>query len=392
MGRVEERREIKKMKSDLLLATQQCVACEFCVPSCPLYSGWLTDSATGRMQSLHYALKQGLDLDERLRSILYSCTTCGNCEFKCKSFSQAVKVTDIVKKARQLYVKEGKGPMPVHKRMMESLRQMGNPLAESSDKRKDVYPSTYRKKDRAETLLFFGCVTSFQDIHIVPSTLQILDEAGVDFAALDAEENCCGYIAHLVGAEDDFKKCQDKLSGFIGKIKPRQLVTTCAGCYRTFKSLYPEKFFDGIRIIHAIEYVEELLGDGKIHFTSPIAKKVAYHDPCDLGRHLGVFEPPRNILRQIPGIELIEFESSRMNAACCGGGGGYKAVNVEKSLEVASKRVQEAAKLGAEIIISACPSCKSGLQVAAAKGRKEGKWKVRVMDITELIAQAMTKA
>ena len=78
MGRVEERREIKKMKSDLLLATQQCVACEFCVPSCPLYSGWLTDSATGRMQSLHYALKQGLDLDERLRSILYSCTTCAS--------------------------------------------------------------------------------------------------------------------------------------------------------------------------------------------------------------------------------------------------------------------------------------------------------------------------
>jgi heterodisulfide reductase subunit C len=114
MGKVQGKKEIKKMKEDLLLATQQCIACEFCVPSCPLYSGWLTDSATGRMQSLHYAIKNKMDLDDRLRDILYSCTTCGNCEFKCKSFSQAVKVTDIVKKARQLYVKEGKGPMPVH--------------------------------------------------------------------------------------------------------------------------------------------------------------------------------------------------------------------------------------------------------------------------------------
>ncbi len=91
MGKVQDKREIKKMKEDLLLATQQCIACEFCVPSCPLYSGWLTDSATGRMQSLHYAVKKGWDLDDRLRSILYSCTLCGACELKCKNLSQSVE-------------------------------------------------------------------------------------------------------------------------------------------------------------------------------------------------------------------------------------------------------------------------------------------------------------
>jgi glycolate oxidase len=389
MGKVQGKKEIKKMKEDLLLATQQCIACEFCVPSCPLYSGWLTDSATGRMQSLHYAIKNKMDLDDRLRDILYSCTTCGNCEFKCKSFSQAVKVTDIVKKARQLYVKEGKGPMPVHKRMIESLKAMGNPLDENAEKRKDVYPSTFKKKDQAETLLFFGCVTSFQDVNIIPSTLQILEGAGVDFTALEAEENCCGYIAHLVGAEEDLKKCIEKNLGSISRIKPKQLVTTCAGCFRTFKELYPGEAFNGVQILHGVQYIEALLKEGKIRFKSLPVRKVAYHDPCDLGRHLGVFDPPRNILKQIPGVELIEFESNRMNAACCGGGGGYKAVNVEKSLEVASKRVAAAADAGAEVIVSACPSCKGSLQVAAAKGRKEGKWKIRVMDMTELVAQAM---
>ena len=121
----QDKSEIKKMKKELLLATQQCVACEFCVPSCPLYSGWLTDSATGRMQSLHYAVKKGWGLDDRLRSILYSCTLCGACELKCKNLSQSVKVVEIIKKARQLFTKAGKGPMPVHQPMMESLEASG---------------------------------------------------------------------------------------------------------------------------------------------------------------------------------------------------------------------------------------------------------------------------
>lgn len=390
MSRVEGGKEIKEMKKELLLATQQCVACEFCVPSCPLYSGWLTDSATGRMQSLRYAIKQGMDLDERLRDILYACTTCGNCEYKCKSLSQSVKVTDIVKKARQMFVKEGKGPMPLHKRMIESLRKMGNPLEEPSEKRKDVYPSDFKRKDHAETILFFGCVTSYQDINIVPNTLQILEAAGDDFTAFEAEENCCGYIAHLLGAEEDFEEYKRKNVDLISKVGPKQLVVTCAGCFRTFKELYPKGLFDGIQLLHSVQYIESLVEDGKIRFKSLPAQKVAYHDPCDLGRHLGVFEPPRNILGQIPGVELIEFESNRYDAVCCGGGGGYKAVDSEKSLEVASKRVAAAAEAGAEVIVSACPSCKGTLQVAAAKGRKERRRKIQVLDITELVAQATT--
>jgi Fe-S oxidoreductase len=127
MRKAQDKSEITKIKKDLLLATQQCIACEFCVPSCPLYSGWLSDSATGRMQSLHYAVKKGWKLDDRLRNILYSCTLCGACELKCKNLSQSVKVVDIIKKARQLFTKAGKGPMPVHQQMIESLETSNIP-------------------------------------------------------------------------------------------------------------------------------------------------------------------------------------------------------------------------------------------------------------------------
>jgi glycolate oxidase len=391
MSRAEGKEKLKKMRKELFLATQQCIGCEFCVPSCPLHSGWLTDSATGKMQSLHYAMKRGGDLDERLKEILYSCTLCGSCEYKCKSLSQSVKVTDIVRKARQLFVKAGRGPMPVHKKMIETLKTLGNPLQEPIRKRKDEYPPTFKRKEHAETLIYFGCLTSFQDFEIIPSTFQILEGAKVDCTALEVEEFCCGYIAHLVGSEDEFKNCQETNLNAISKVKPKQLVTTCAGCFLTFKNLYPEGSFNGVTVLHSVQYLESLIKEGKIRFKSLPPQKVIYHDPCDLGRQLGIFEPPRNILREIPGVKLMEFEANRYNADCCGGGGGYKAVDTEKSLEVASKRVEAAAKAGAEVIVSACPACKRNLQLAADIGVQQKKWRIQVMDITELVAQGMAE-
>ncbi len=384
-----KKREINKIKKDLLLATQQCIGCEFCVPSCPLHFGWLTDSATGKMQSLHYAMKWDMDIDERLMKIIYSCTLCGACEYKCKSLSQSVKVVDIIKKAREMFVKAGKGPLPVHKKMIEAIEALGNPLQEPSQKRKEAYPSAFERKDRAETLLFFGCLTSYQDFEIIPSTIRILQEAKEDFTALELEEFCCGYVAHLVGAEDDFKRCQEKNISSISKVGAKRLVTTCAGCFLTFKNLYKEDSLNGISVLHSVQYIENLIKEGRVNLKPPSFKKVIYHDPCDLGRHLGIFEPPREILKKIPGVELLEFEKNRYNAECCGGGGGYKAIDSEKSLEVAEKRVLSAVNAGAEVIVSACPSCKRNLQLVAKIGKKQKRWEIDVMDLTEIVSQAI---
>ena len=117
--------------------------------------------------------------------------------------------------------------------------------------------------------------------------------------------------------------------------------------------------------------------------------KVAYHDPCDLGRHLNIFEPPRNLLKKVPGVTLIEFKNNRLLAKCCGGGGGVKAFNNELSGEIAYQRALEAVDVGAEVVVSACPACKSNLVLAAARLRKEKKGRLKVMDITELVADAL---
>jgi glycolate oxidase len=270
---------------------------------------------------------------------------------------------------------------------MESISKYGNPLNEPSENRTDVYPSTYVDK-AADTLLFFGCVSSYQDTQIVPNTMKILEKAGIDYATMGNEEHCCGYPAYLVGAPH-FKDFMERNLERLSKFNPKTLVTTCAGCYRTFKGIYPQHADFNIEVLHAVEYFERLISEGKIHFRDGCSGKVAYHDPCDIGRHMEIYESPRTILKHIPGLELVEFKQNRNLANCCGGGGGMKGYDNELSSALAYKRITEALDVGADMVISACPACKSNLHVAAARLRKEKKARIKVMDITEIVAQGI---
>jgi glycolate oxidase len=218
--------------------------------------------------------------------------------------------------------------------------------------------------------------------------MKIMDKAGVTYTALGKEENCCGYISYLVGTEE-FKAVAEKNNEAFSKVSPNQVVTTCAGCYKTFKEIYPKHLSFNTPVIHAIEYIDRLIEEGKLKLKDGNPMKVAYHDPCDLGRHLNIFEPPRNLLKKIPGVTLLEFKNNRLLAKCCGGGGGLKAFNNELSGNIAYQRAIEALEVGADTIVSACPACKSNLTLAAARIRKEKKGRMKVLDITELVVDAL---
>ena len=219
--------------------------------------------------------------------------------------------------------------------------------------------------------------------------MKILDHAGVSYTALGKDENCCGYISYLVGTKE-FKEVAEKNLEAFSKIRPKQIMTTCAGCYKTFYQLYPQHTsFKSNDVAHTVLYLERLIQEGKLKFKEGNAMKVAYHDPCDLGRHLNIFEPPRNVVKSIPGVTLVEFKNNRLLAKCCGGGGGLKAFANELSGDIAYQRAVEALDVGAEVVVSACPACKSNLQIAAARLRKEKKGRLKVMDLTELVADAL---
>ncbi len=362
-----------------------CIMCGFCRAGCPVYKETSLESknARGRVILAYNMLKGRLEPSKELAERFYQCTMCLHCKATCPA---AVQVADVVESARKRLVEAGYLP-EVHKGFLESISKYGNPLSEPSEKRTDVYPSTYVHK-AADTLLFFGCVSSYQDIQIVPNTMEILDKAGINYATMGNEEHCCGYLAYLVGAPH-FKDSMESNLKRLSKFNPKNIVTTCAGCYKTFKGIYPRHSDFNIEVLHAVEYFDGLIGEGKLHFKDGFFGKVAYHDPCDIGRHMEIYEPPRNILKHIPGLELVEFKQNRTLANCCGGGGGMKGFDDALSSALAYGRITEAVDIGADMVISACPACKSNLHVAAARLRKENKAKIKVMDITEVVAQAL---
>jgi glycolate oxidase len=384
---IERPAEMKSFGESLDNEIMACIMCGFCRNGCPIYRETSLEStnARGRVILAYHLLTGRLEPSEALAEKFYQCTTCLNCKSVCPA---GIMVSDVVLAGRQRLVEAGFLPA-VDKTLVENLKATGNPFGEPKEKRTDVFPSTFQpRKGPVDTLLFAGCVTSYQDINIMPSIMKVLDKAGVSYTALGKDENCCGYISYLVGAKE-FKEIAGKNVEAFSKIKPKQIVTTCAGCYKTFKELYPKYVPFQTEVFHAIEYIDRLVEENKVRFKDGNPTKVAYHDPCDLGRHLNIFDPPRELLKKIPGVTLVEFKNNRLLAKCCGGGGGLKAFNIDLSGEIAYKRILEALEVGAEVVVSACPSCKSNLQVAAARLRKEKKGRIKVMDITELVAEAL---
>jgi glycolate oxidase len=190
-----------------------------------------------------------------------------------------------------------------------------------------------------------------------------------------------------MGSKDEFKSNAEKLMERIKATGAHELVTPCAGCYKTFKKIYPEIKDHGLEVYHSAQYLEKLINEGKIKFQDDLGKKVTYHDPCDLGRAFKIFEEPRNILKAIPGLELVEMARNRLKARCCGGGGGVLANNPEMAVEMAAERVRDALAVGAEIIVSGCAACKDNLRKGARAIPKQERGKIKIMDITEIVAQ-----
>ncbi len=368
-----------------------CIQCGFCRAGCPTFAESTLESlnAKGRVTLAFNMLKDKIQPSEDLAKRLYQCMLCLNCKSVCPA---QVKVSDIIRSARERLVDQGFLP-DSFKLALSSMIDSLNPLLAPKEKRADSYPSNFKKAVPGETevLLHMGCVTSFQDIKIIPSIIEILDKAGINYGALGEEESCCGYLAYLVGDKKTFKKAMNICSETFSSYKPKELLTTCAGCLKTFRDLYPRYgALNGYKVTHAVELMEKLIEQNRLNFNKDAkAIKVVYHDPCDMGRHMGIYEPPRNILRAIPGVELLEFPLNRALAKCCGGGGGLKGFDNKLSSDIGYKRLLSAIDLGVDAIVSACPSCKGSFNQAAAKARKEKKGKIKVLDITELVASSL---
>jgi Fe-S oxidoreductase len=177
----------------------------------------------------------------------------------------------------------------------------------------------------------------------------------------------------------------------IDKLDPRpsRIVLPCPGCYRSFHENYPHEGVDiKAEVVHITEFLNEIMESGKLVVKKKLEGNVFYHDPCDLGRHSGIYEPPRKLLSHFADVK--EFPYNRDKAHCCGGGGGLQSTNYDITLGIGVNRVMEGIELEADIIVSACPGCKGTLSVAAQELKKETGKKVKVMDIVEIVAKYTT--
>ena len=235
-------------------------------------------------------------------------------------------------------------------------------------------------------LLWIGCTSSYRTTEIARATVSILRKLDVDYTYLGVDEGCCGSVLLRAGFRDTAERTAADVYEKLKKHEVSEIVTPCAGCYRTFRLDYPEILEEWpFSIMHISQLLHEKL---KRDMLKPVELKVTYHDPCHLGRHCGVYDEPRAVLEMIPGVELVEPKWTREKALCCGAGGGVRSAYPELALAAAQELLEKyLMPTGAEAVVSSCPFCYYNLKAACERLGSP----VKILDLTMLVEQALKK-
>ncbi len=317
---------------------------------------------------------------------IWDCTTCANCTLRCP---RGLKPSEFIIGLRSQLVEMGKIPKTAVEALEGTYRQ-GNPWGRARSKRTEWIKDgvrTISEGERISVLYFVGCAPSYDPrLQRLPRILCLIFEMmGLDYGVLGVRETCCGNEIRRMGEEGLFEMLMEENSENFASSGANTIVTTSPHCFNAFKNEYK---LDGIEVLHYTQFISKLIEEGKLRFKKDFSKKVIYHDPCFLGKQNGVFDPPRNILSSIPGLELLEFERNREISLCCEGGGGRMWVEGSEGGKRNSEiRVEEALDKGAEVIATACPFCLLNLEDGLkTTGLDE---KMKVMDILEIISESL---
>lgn len=328
-------------------------------------------------------------LTEIEREEIWNCTTCGRCPEQCP---RGVKQIEAMVALRRIATRYGVFPAPVRpiRGVTAGLTAEGNPFGEERARRADWAKGLPVKTfvEGTDVLYFPGCYLSYDPRlkKVAAATAGILAKAGVDFGILGSQENCCGESIRKTGNETLFKRlARENIKIFIEN-GVKKIVVSSPHCYHTFKNEYPE-FQVNFEVTHISQYLCELIDKGRLQISKEYAKKVTYHDPCYLGRHNGIYDEPRNILRKIPGLELIEMAESREDSLCCGGGGGRIWMETPKAERFSNLRLEEALEVGAEVLVTACPYCIANFEDSRLILNREED--IQVKDITEILQEVV---
>ncbi|WP_202318454.1 (Fe-S)-binding protein [Archaeoglobus neptunius] len=351
----------------------KCSKCGYC-SVCPTYRivGWESVSPRGKIQVALDFLNGNISLDSRIVKDIFKCSVCGLCEEVCPV---DLPLIDFWEDLRYLLTQQGYAPLSVHRKLKEITYRNFNPYSGDQERRGEWVEFEVRP---AKTLYFAGCTASFRLQNLAKSTANALNKLGIEFTVAGKNEYCCGSPFLRTGQRDIVEKLFEKNYRYWEKNGIERIITSCPGCYRTISLDYPKiaekKGYEfNIEVVHTVSILNK---EGNF---KKIGIKGTYHDPCHLGRHMGMYEEPRNVIRKL-GVDFVEMERNRERSLCCGAGGGLRSQFGEVSFEIGRQRVLEAMETGADYLITCCPFCEYHLSKSAEKlGGK-----IKVVDLVEI--------
>ncbi|UCE91171.1 MAG: 4Fe-4S dicluster domain-containing protein [Methanobacteriota archaeon] len=378
-----------------------CLQCGYCNFVCPIQLnpglGWESYRVRGKMYHLRRYAHPGLleriagdraKISPEFVERVYNCTACGYCQVACHV---EIKFNDRWEELKEWFVENGIGPLERHKALRSRVIAKRNPYDEPHERRADWIPRSHHKPKHPEVLFFAGCTASYRQQKIAVDTLRVLDAAGVEYDILGTDEWCCGSPLIRTGQTDIVVDEADGLVKHnLWEIEKRGIdtvVTACAGCFMTLSHNYP--MYAGMhdfKLYHMTQFIDRLISQKKLTLKKPLAGRVAYHDPCHIGRHFGIFEEPRRVLKAFPESRYLEMPRNRLDSLCCGAGGGFKIQFNDRAEHIASLRVEEAKSVGADMLVSACPFCVTNLSHGARRAGID----MPVAEMVSLVADSVS--
>ncbi len=390
-----------------------CYQCEKCSSGCPTVPAMRYRPAQ-MMRLAQFGMGDVLATD----ASIWRCTNCDNCTVHCPHGISVRRLVEVMRqKVMQDYLTQGPDVVDGDEALRTGMQALGalgerigtyynvsgednaSRLAWTDNLAPEDKPEGLVHDAEADLVYFVGCVSAMfpMSYGIPQSFATVLSRAGVGFTTLGSDEQCCGFPLLMAG---QLKQAQGLIRHNVEQVRalgvPR-LVTTCPSCYHMWHHTIPEVLGEplGFEVVHAVEVLRDLIvgpapsvygGARQLELQEPKRTGVVtYHDPCDLGRKSGIYDPPREVLRRMPGYTFVEMQQSREYALCCGGGGNLETFDSALVQEVAAQRIAQAAEVNATVLVSACPQCVRTLSKAA----RANKVRIRVMDLTQFVEKAL---
>jgi Fe-S oxidoreductase/nitrate reductase gamma subunit len=396
-----------------LLASLACMRCGRCQDICPAANSGTTLNPMFLMQNIRRLEKvllgkskgngngsSGEESEQEVQNpedvllietvldeeAVWACTTCRACMEMCPVY---VEQMEIIGEMRRGLIESGETPPDVRD-FLQNIQKQKNPWGEGKFKRdqwikkSEIEIPSVKENPEFEWLWFVGCAHSFdnRNIPVARKLARLLNDLEVNYAVLGREEGCCGNDVRRVGEEGLFQVLMEENMQTFEKYGVERLFATSPHCYNTFKNEY-----EGYEVKFILEILYDAIKSGKLELKHPVNKRVTFHDPCYLGRYNGIYDLPREILKAIPGVELVEMPRNREKSFCCGAGGGNLVREYPGEDRPNNIRAREAASTNAEILAVACPFCMIMLEDGVKTEKLDDR--IQVLDVIELVYESV---